>query len=65
MSKVAWAADTANYIVASATTGSLAAVTWFTTFSEWVKVGSGLAAMGMFAITVYKLFKEQKQKPKS
>ncbi len=64
MSKIALAADSLHYLTASVATGGLAAVS-FTTVSEWVKLGSGLAAIGMFAITVYKFIKEQKTKTKS
>jgi hypothetical protein len=61
MSKSTLAADTINYIAGTAVTTSLAGVTWFTTVSEVIKVGAGLAAIGMFIITAYKFFKELKQ----
>lgn len=60
MSRTTLAADTINYVAGSIVTGSLASITWFTTVSELVKLGAGLAAIGMFAITLYKLIKNKK-----
>lgn len=55
------AADTLHYLVASVTTTGFAGLTWFTTFSEVVKVGAGLAAIGMFILTAIKFFKENRK----
>jgi hypothetical protein len=62
MSKTTLAADTINYAAGSIVTGSLASITWFTTVSEVVKLGAGLAAIGMFVITAYKFIKELRTK---
>jgi hypothetical protein len=56
------AADTLHYFAASVTTTGFAGLTWFTTLSEFVKVGAGLAAIGMFVITLIKFFKENRNK---
>lgn len=58
------AADTLHYFAASVTTTGFAGLTWLTTLSEVVKIGAGIAAIGMFIITAIKFFKEkQKQNP--
>lgn len=62
MSKGNQAIDTLNYLAASVTTGSFAAITWVSTVSEIVKILAGLAAVGMFIITLIKFIKEQKIK---
>ena len=56
------AADTIHYFAATVTTTGFAGLTWFTTLSEVVKVGAGLAAIGMFVITLIKFFKENRNK---
>lgn len=56
------AADTIHYFAASVTTTGFAGLTWFTTLSEVVKVGAGLAAIGMFVITLTKFIKENRNK---
>jgi hypothetical protein len=62
VSKTNSAIDTINYFAASVTTGSLAGLTWISTVSEVVKILAGLAAVGMFVITLIKYVNEKKPK---